>query len=286
MTRPTYLPKGWPVPIPGDPVVQIKRPMAHVSDASRGSVTTLSPPAEVLSLPDPKKRKEVVRLVQGCVEGELLCVTCGITVVSSGPSLGVSPFTEGVYAMPMIRGSIIFGEGDAAQFAEFDWLHGTQLSVGTDTAEVSAQYLRYTLPWDPVAPEDIPVPPTFKLACGFAYGNVGRNSNPARLTEVVQIEDTSGVGATVRVPVPPFAVSVIFLPTATAMVDMNPIARLTMVAYGTGYGVPINIVQIPSNAGQYNVENAFPIPNGVQAIEVTNTSASILVGFLVFGLSL
>jgi hypothetical protein len=177
-----------------------------------------------------------------------------------------------------VRARICWGTGDAKFEAELDWLCGTQIAVGGENLGVSARYEIEVPPGD----EGLigcPELPTYQLSAGTFYGASGRNSNSARFTELVQIE-TPGKSQTI--PIPDFALSFnvqIVGPQTGALVELLPC--------GTGYAVPFEIVAPATNVGQHDMESAFPKPNGMRFLRVTNTGAAgPLFAFVIFGLAL
>lgn len=176
-----------------------------------------------------------------------------------------------------IRATIVWNVGSAAFRAQCDWMNGTQIAVQAAQVQVYADYILRGFPNepDPLCGDF----PNVNLAAAFTYGGIGRSSNPARLTELVQIADSGGVS---RIRVPPFATSFnvqIVRPQTSAQIDV--------LSYGALYRVRHNITAPLANVGQDNHESAFPLRNGARFLEVTNTNQSgPLMAFVVFGLAI
>jgi hypothetical protein len=118
------------------------------------------------------------------------------------------------------------------------------------------------------------------MSCGvtFGYGALGGNSNGARLTHVVFVDEP---GDKKRIQIPPYAKS------WTGIV-MNGSTGCAVSGFGFGAGLRANyaLTSPLSNVGQQTSENAFPVFNGERFLEVTNTNqAGPLAVVLIFGLA-
>lgn len=245
-------------------------PLAGAAAANCGGSVTLRP----------GRSETILELKSGDASGVNLAVVIGVeTKGADGRSYDKTEHNlEPEFLISSVRVALSWGIGNTGFDAECDAINGTQLAIAAENLRVVAKYVTVDRPWDPTPPELLCQQPQFEVSAGLAYTGIGRNSNPARLTEVVQIENP---GERCLIKVPPFAISMTVLP-----VDGGA-ARVRLMALGTGYSVRYDVVSPLSNAGQYNVENAVPIFNGARFVEVENISPTgPLSAIVVFGLAL
>lgn len=246
-------------------------PLAEASAGSRGSGAELPPPAS--NAYDSVYGKVIGRSVGlvdvdtgACQSGATIAVVLGLEVSSAQNTLRTG------FIYPHVRAEIEFGIGTVNFKAYADWINGTVLSVPAENINVSAQYIKQTNPTEPDTTTEYP---TYRVSAGLAYAGAGHNSNPARLTELVQIETQGGFQ---QFEIPAFAISW----TLVSPVDTT----VNVVGQGDEYDLEYEIAGPPTNAGQHDVENSFPIPNGTRFIQVFNSGAEPLTAFLIFGLAL
>jgi hypothetical protein len=246
-------------------------PLDGQETQSLGSAMDLAPPEGDIPA-EGQLIGEAAPLLQvrsDCVGGHLIAVTLGIELASE--SAGLPVVDDAVYSA--VRAKIEWGVGDAHYEAEVDWQNGTQLSISAENIELAAIYVKAT---DPAAPADDPVFPTYRLNASFSYGNVGRNSNPARLTELVQITEVDG---TARIEIPKFAISY------TVIADRLTTYDTRQIGYSTVYGAEFSKTTVENNTLPAT-ENIMPIANGMRFIDITNTNAGPMSAFVIFGLAL
>ncbi len=259
------------IPIPGAAVHDAIAPLTDQTPNNRGFKVIVRPPKGPLAIAQPAG---ILRApADGCSRAYLLNVTLGLALEKP-----LEDFVqEQVFVLPMLRAVLKWGIGSQEFTAEADWLHGTQLTIEAEAVEVSARYLKNTLPWDPV-PDDSAIYPNFIASAGVGYGNIGRNSSAATLTELAQIEDMNGQ---VDIPIPPYATAFTVLPVSDASVAVE------QMAFGTAYATRHMIATPLSNAGQYNVENGIRVWNGAQFLRVTNLNEDApAIALVVFALAL
>jgi hypothetical protein len=189
---------------------------------------------------------------------------------------------ENSFVYPSVRAVIDWGIGGTSYSAELDYLLGTQICVCAETIRVGAKYMKNTLPWAPVTEQHAP---RFRVSAAFAYGGNGHNSNPARLTELVQVDPNGQfVQNTQTIQIPQYAVSM------TALVVSGE-----FIADVFGFGSNYAVRWIPYAAGNPPIddtmrvtENSFPLFSGARYITVTNASAEGvgLIAFIIFGMAL
>lgn len=258
------------------PVVDAQDPLAGLVDANRGASADLCPPLDgcrhsVVSVLD-------TRTWTGCVTARDLIVTLGRR--RSRQKDGPPPIDdlEGQFVLPRITALLQWGIGGSAnEEAEVDWQHGTQLTIGAQNVIVQARYDVITPDGVSFDPCDLPA---FTVNAGISRGTIGVNSNPARLTRVAQVTTP---GDTVRFEIPNFALSFSVL----VLGENEQSALVEQVAFGTAYRTGHAFTSPTSNVDQYNVENAVPLWNGAEFLDVTNTNeAGSLTAFVIFGLAL
>lgn len=260
---------GYP-PICGTPVLDGLSPLSAAIQANRGATAVIRPPD--CDLGETEVDVVDLRSAPGCVNAYLLAVVLGIDLYRT--KCDPCTFIQDAFVHVSVRAIIDWGVGGAPFHAECDWLLGTQLSIAAENIRIGARYEKFTLPWDPAEFDEAP---SFILSAGFALGNVGRNSNPARYTAIAAIESP---GETQRISIPAFATSFTIQPVLGSPV----LAR--KYGFGMGFGVDLSATSPLSNVGQYNVENAIPIANGDRFVEVRNEGTGPALAFVVFGLSL
>lgn len=241
----------------GVPVLEVERPLGAQYAANLGARQTLAGPG--LDVPyDALGIKETeIEVLQNqtaqCRLGESIIVCLALAVVSNDVQ-------EAVYATPMLRAKIRFGNGSVLTTFECDWLNGTQIALGAKQVSVNAVYRIVTRPYDV---DVLAAPPVFDLEAMTAYGSLNQNSHGARLTEVVQIEDASGT-QTIRIP--DFATSFTVIPVNSS----SWTAR--MFGWGTSRAADYAGGGAATDATTYQVENAFPHFGGARFLEFTNAN--------------
>lgn len=250
-------------------VVEVRWPLGDMEPNQRGFEITLQPPDEDQGT---RTQTVVAARTNGCKNGHLLCITLGITLAQLQNNSRVPLHTQ--FTHPMVRAVIGYGVGSTSFEAECDWMLGTQLAVAAEYVEyVKARYIKNTLPWAPVPEPDAPA---FRVSAGLSYGGIGRTSNPARFTELVQLENPDTITS---IQIPQFASSLTVLPVVGS-------CEIQVFGFGGLYAVPYTIVTPLTNA-QHNNENQIPLQNGARFVQVQNTSEEgPLIVFLVFGLNL
>lgn len=251
-----------------------RRPLAGQADLSRGNSLILEPPtADIVTT---GKDSTIIEVRSRCAEGEIINIMLGLELNKQSNTSQANVVDEAIY--PSVRALLRWGCGGVKFTAECDFLLGTQLAIPAENISVGARYLKNTIPWDPVSDATYP---TFVVSATAAYGGIGRNSNPARFTELVQIEDPAGVS---RIQIPQFAISYSVLPVANGLVDVS------QVGFGTSYNVDYHLSEaatVPLRNTNRNVENSVPIFNGARFLDVTNrNSEGPLFAFVIFGLAL
>jgi hypothetical protein len=254
-----YLPLGPGPNTLGIPSWDPTRPLSQSTPNNRGAIRRIEA-GQILNVADARMVPNVV--------GEDISVVLGLTVEGDDEDFLVDAPVDS-----LVRACVTWGLGSAEFRAELDWMNGTILTVPAEQINVRASYKREMLGSDPGPC------PVFCLAAGFAYGRVGKNSNPARLTELVQL-DAPGDSKQIRIP--NFATSF-----TVVLVEPSTSAQLDVYGFGTGYSNRIMITSPMSNVGQFDVENAFPIRNGARFVKVTNVNTTgELIAYVIFGLSL
>ena len=215
-----------------------------------------------------KGEAQLISTYVQCARGQLLGVVLGLSVHNECPP------KNGCFIDHSVRAVLQWGLGGVPLDAECDWINGTQISLVAETVKVTARYVTRTLPW---ALECDSCPPIFNVSAGVGYSDNGVNSNPARLTELVQIQNPGG---TFDLPLPPFGISF-----TIQLVKPTTSAAFEILGSCTGYGVPGVTLGPLTNVGMHSVENSFPIRNGARFLRFTNTNvAGPLLAFVIFGM--
>lgn len=240
------------------------RPQTHPlamapTAANRGNTARVCPDGSPVAVVDLR--------IPPCVWGVVIAISLGITCHEppdrKPPKIG-RPFFAGVRAL------VTWGIGVAGGFcAEVDWQNGTIIAVPAENLCVSARYVLIGDPSIEVFPADV--------RAGLAYNGVGGNSNTARLTEPVFLSSNTDV---VRIPVPPFAISMTVLPGSDVPLEATVVGR---------GGMRTPFFAEPLGNHRYSVENALPLPNGSAFVEVRAPSLAApdeVAAHVVFGLAL
>jgi hypothetical protein len=273
---------GGPGAIPcAENVIEIQRPLASVPGANRGATKELHASDALATNRLARTVRPVVdarSLMAGCVVAEALVITLGRKPLRLTAGPATPPEIAGLI-MPRIRAQVKWGVGGSAALeALVDWQHGTQITISAEYVEISAIYDVVTEPWDPATLDPCDLP-SYDVAAGVGYGSISVNSNPARLTEIVQLQTPAS--APVDISIPPFATSF----TVYTMGGTEE-ATIQQLAFGVGFNTT-HVFGPGTDPTQYLVENAIPIWNGAELLRVTNTSDSgPLHAFIVFGLAL
>lgn len=257
------------------PTVDAQDPLGPIPDANRGASADVCPPIDGC-------RSAVVdvldtRTWSGCSVSRDLIVTLGRRRTRNPNGPPPVDDLEGQFVLPRLTAFIQWGIGGSAnEEAEVDWQHGTQLSIGAQNVIVQARYEVITPDGGTFDPCDLPL---YTVNAGVSRGTVAVNSNPARLTRVVQVPTP---GDKVRISVPNFAISF-----TTLVLGEGVGALVEQVAFGTAYRTQHTYGSPTANVDQYNVENAIPLWNGAEFLDVTNTNdEGPLTAFVIFGLAL
>jgi hypothetical protein len=250
-------------------------PLDGLKPLNRGNSIVLTPPTANIDPAVGVDHTVCAAQSQCDVTAQVIGVMLGIEL--EGQSNLSQDSLQAAFVYPSVRAIVDWGIGGTSFRAELDYLQGTQLSICAENIRIGAKYMKNTLPWNQSVETNAP---SFRVSAGFGYNGIGRNSNPARLTELVQIEQQND---TQIVQIPQFAVSMTAL-----VVDGGMSAQVY--GFGSSYSIawdPIGENQAVNDV-QYNVENAFPLFNGARYVEVTNISdqGSPLIAFIIFGLSL
>ena len=256
----------------------LRGPLDCQGPSNRGSGLTVAPPVGSFDSAGQVvgPTQSIVR-VQGGDVGGLMSVTLGLKLNANS----VSPpgFDEvNIFTAPIVRAVIQFGSGTVKNTVVADWNNGTVLSIAAEDVTVAAQYIRQTRPWNPID-HTLDVDPTFNLTAMLGYQSVGHNSNPARLTYLVQLENSADT-PNQEIEIPEFAQSFTVIP----ITDADMVVQLR--TWSAGYRWNYDIASPLTNVGQDNVENTFPIPNGARFLRVENPGVDEFFCWVIFGLSL
>lgn len=248
--------------------IDVTNPLVHSSPNNRGAVVSVRPGQMGVAIADMRAQPNIGR---------------GMDVVLGSQQDGLLEefVDEASFLDAYARATVKWSIGSASFLARCDWIEGTQLSLGAEQISVSADY--FLRGYSSAEPNFVPdasccKAPSLLLSAGFAWGTTGRNSNGARLTELVEVAPEGKV----RIPIPPFAISF-----TVALADPSTTATVDVVGYGTKFKNRVEITGPMTNVNQTDSENAFPIRGGARFLEVINpTSDSTLLAFVIFGLSL
>lgn len=253
-------------------VIQANRPLVDQAASNRGAVIQIDPPPD-----DVLNGSTVTRICEirsTCAQGELLSVTLDQSI--RGGSEDTTDFDVADLVWPNVRARLSWGSGNGIFQAECDFLNGTQLSIAAESLSIDAVYRKVTMG---AAAASTWTAAPLNARAAIAYGNVGRNSNPARLTELVEFP--GGVGNVANVLIPPFATSFTLLPVAN-----NSDLSARVFGFGSSLFVDYDVTPTLSNTGQYDVENAFPLFNGARYIQINDGTTDAGYVFVVFALAL
>lgn len=211
------------------------------------------------------------------IAGQAMNIMFGLTL--EGQANDSQAMVQDDFVMAQVRATVRWGTGGVYNTAELDVLQGAQLSINAEDLDVSVRYIRDTRPWDPSPSVTFP---TFRVNVSSGYSNIGRNSNPARFSQLIQIQNP---GTSQRVQIPKYAVSATVLPFNNGQLATN------VIGFGTSYRVMYNPFPIlePEQLGndRYIVENAIPLFNAARFIEIFNLNLEEpATGIVIFGLSL
>lgn len=182
---------------------------------------------------------------------------------------------------PRVRCHLTFGLGGVTFKAKCDFIHGTILSVPMENLKLDAEYDLFK------APDCPECPPIFEVSAGACYYSTGHISNPARLTELVQVAGVvnSSFIEKERVGIPKFALGFSVQPITIGGI-LPPDINVDIVRFGH-LRTSVVIKSPLTNAGQINVENSFPISNDVSHLEISSSVPGTAVSaFIVFNLAL
>lgn len=243
------------------------------TDGMRGSGNLIEPPADFNS------ESSVTGLVRlQAREPGVVAQMLGVTLGTS--NRGPTPTDPGAdLEWNALRAVIKWGIGATNFQAEADFIAGTQIAVMAETLEVGVKYVRraplFALPLTSTAP-------TYLVSAGVGYHSQGRNSNPARLTEPIFLQ---GNLDQVILPVPEFAISFMVVPILNPAGQQNINAELRTFGAG-GFRASYTFSGAIANAGQQNMENAFPIWNGARFLSIINPYNNAYYAMVVWGLAL
>ncbi len=276
---PPFLPGAPGAPAPqGTPVWDTLGPLGRVfSPNSRGNTGIIGPPGGVFDAEGIISGPAAVTIFSTmtgieCVRGEELCVVLGRQLHTTTANPTPESFLTDQAVLAQVRAVITFGQGSANYTVECDWLHGTCLAITCEQITVQA---RYVLQVDPGGslPQGY-MPPTFDLAASVGYKASERNSNGARLTEVRFVP----AQGTKRIRIPERAISMNVFPFGSSA---------TIEAHVRAFGAPYTQVYTSTSPlTGYQVENALPLFEGAEFVELVNGDAEEDVrAAVIFGLA-
>jgi len=277
---------------PAFPLIQkgedITRPLTRTYESNRGGSKTLTP--EWRKNPDKFgtfRAKEVQLPIDVRTDGtnaERMSVATGLSRPhgideNNNPRPFVLPsctpnpvITNGLF-WPHVVGRVEWGTGQAALSANFDWHHGTELSVVSESIRIYARYEVTVPPWANLTCADLPNFTTLLASAALGYG-VAREA--PTLTKIAQLEF---LDQTQTIKIPPYAKSVTVLPSFPTFAGVSGVAA-TVQALGQGYAFPI----------PFGLEGQpVPLFNGADTIVVRNVYNPVsqpMFAFLVFELAL
>jgi hypothetical protein len=240
--------------------LDVLRPLNGTLPGCRGAQATLSP----------GKSLELIKVSNGCEQGECVGVSLGIAVLGK---LTADERTRASMLLPQPRARVAWKTGNANLFVDVDFLSGTTLSVIAENVTVHAQYDIAVPPWATDEEKcELGCLPAYRVQASFGYGGACRG---ARFTEVAFIETP---GDRVTLDIPPYASTFTVLPINNVLVSAH------IMGYGAIYQVTDVIVAPLSNLGQSNRIDQIPIPNGARHIEIENRDKQPASAFVLFGL--
>lgn len=254
----------------------LSRPLTNRPDRNRGGIVNGIRPNDVVTI--------VQSTAPDCCEripGETIAVTLNVEL-SREDNESECQLEDDCF-LAMLRARITWGSGGATFSAECDWLNGTQLCIPTENIRVDCTYLPRSLSC--LEPEcggrRARKAPKFDVGALLNYGGRHHNSNSARFTEIACVPEAGG---STRIPIPPYAISFIVVPVGTA----SQTVRADVYGFGSACRVRYLVNGPLTNAGQVNVESAFPLFNGARFVEISNQDP-LAVGtsaLVIFGLAL
>lgn len=241
------------------PVTDVDRPLSGAYPTNLGTNGVLvTPGADVPYDANGEKLGPSIALltspeVQSCAVGESLILTLG---------LKPRPFVrENVVVMVMPRATVRYGEGAVQAEFQCDFMNGTQIAVGAQKLSVTAQVKIATPLFQLDEFVDVP---TFDVKAMVSYGSLNQNSHGARLTDFAWIADPEG---TFTLPIPAFAAAFTVIPFDG--VDWT--ASLSGYSSSSDLILPYAGGGAPLDPTMYNVENSFPIPNGMTELTLSTS---------------
>ena len=241
--------------------LDVLRPLNGTLDGNRGAQLVLGP----------QQSQEIIRVANGCIQGESIGVTLGISV--SG-KLTANEKTRTSVHWPLPRARVSWRTGNSGPlFVDVDYKTGSTVGVIAESVWVHARYDVATPPWATDEEKcDLSCLPEYRLQASFGYGGSCRI---ATFTEVAFVEN---FGERAKLPIPPFASTFTVLPINNTLVSAH------IRGYGSIYEVTDVIVAPLSNLGQSNRIDQIPIPNGARHIEIENRGDTPSMSFVMFGL--
>lgn len=249
-------------------------PLTNIQDGNRGNAKVIAPPLDA----DFDAKGFAAGNLNGLISPEAHCVQWGelISVVFGVQRDKTHQQGETILVFPLLRGQVDFGIGTTSFTARFDILNGTVISVPAESFNSIA--VHYDVQQRPIIVPDLGLP-SFMISAGVAYNGVGHNSNPARYTELVYMAN-AGVDQVKILEIPPFAISMTVIPINDGAVNLSIYGESP--SFPTLYSPTFPI----TNVGQYNVENAVPLPNGARFVKVAPAVNIETLCYVIFGLAL
>jgi hypothetical protein len=259
---------------PGD------RPLSDQEEMNRSGTVVVPPPPGPINPAtghDEGKVLSITGFKSRGIAGEAMNIMFGLTL--EGVPNDSEAMIQEEFIMAQVRATLRWGTGGIYNTAEVDVLQGAQLSINAEDLDVYVRYIRDTRPWDPSTSETFP---TFRVNVSCGYSNIGRNSNPARFSQLVQLQNPNDVK---RIKIPKYAVSATVLPIG------NTSTSIRVIGFGSLYDVDYTPVAATEGSlltnNRYIVENAIPLYNAARFIDVVNTQESgEAFALIIFGLSL
>jgi hypothetical protein len=260
-----------PTNAPGAPpsVDETIHPLSGQPENNRGLTLLLPPPFPIapLAVKTETGFRSIIEMRSRGSDAELMSVSLDLELGGGLDNNQTIPNPFGGN-QSFVRALLSWGIGGASFSAMCDWLQGTQLAIAANYIRINAQYVNLS--------DGITLSPPFLISAGLSYGNVGRASQPARFTEMINLQ----AGATSPVmKIPKYATS--FCVTA------NSPATISLLNFGNASGtLGYTFTPAMSNVNQRNNETDFPLFNGARFYTVTNNGAAADAFGMIFALAL
>ena len=248
------------------PIPIVLRPLdSIIVECQRGDTVLLEP--------ERSSPLFIAGFVSSCARAEVIGIALGLRP-EGGECCCAPKCGRGI---AILRAHIEWSIGNACFEAEVDFLNGTHVAVVAENVRVCAEYKVWGSTGEGARKRCPACLPCYHVSAGFGYGAWGRNSNAARLTKRAE---TTVLEPIDTIKIPPFAISFTVLPIGTSQVNARVVARdcVTHVNY--------DIETPPISGCGHNVENAFPLFNGADTIQIVSKDGSPAQAFVIFGLAL